>query len=67
MLRKIFSVFILSLLLIACTITFSACSFSNQIYLPEENTDYTINDYNVEIIVDKDKTLTIKEKIISTL
>ena len=66
MLRKIFSVFILSLLLIACTITFSACSFSNQIYLPEENTDYTINNYNVEIIVDKDKTLTIKEKITAT-
>ena len=66
MTKKILAILFFCIIILACFIGMSGCSTTNQIYLPEENQDYVINNYNVDITVDENKTLLIKESITAT-
>lgn len=66
MTKKVLAILFFCIIILACFIGMSGCSTTNQIYLPEENQDYVINNYNVDITVDENKTLLIKESITAT-
>ncbi len=61
--KKRISTFLFLLILLVPIFLFAGCESEAEIYLPQEDTGYYLADYDVQIEVDKDRTLFVKETI----